>query len=148
MAVAQKISIVATRLWKFPAACREILRHWRCQELETFISNPQMFVLHVDDEPASFCAVEEWKGHFRLKNVFTWPHHRSRGCASRLLTTVLQRLRGPVFITCREDMVPFYQRFGFVKAETAPLGVQIRTFFLQCASFLLGKKSVCMVRFG
>ncbi|MGN0706918.1 MAG: GNAT family N-acetyltransferase [Faecalibacterium sp.] len=51
-------------------------------------------------------------------SVVTAPEVRGRGCASALLRRVLEDARAAgrkgVVLTCKEKLLPFYTRFGFV----------------------------------
>jgi len=57
----------------------------------------------------------EW---LMLFGVATAPGCRRSGCASRLMTRVTEdaKSRGckGIVLTCKEELMPFYQRFGFV----------------------------------
>ncbi len=50
--------------------------------------------------------------------VATHPDYRNRGCASRLMALVLRDAakagRAGVVLTCKEGLLGFYERFGFV----------------------------------
>lgn len=50
--------------------------------------------------------------------VNTIPDYRLNGCASKLIRTAIEQARGEnrkgVVLTCKEKLIPFYSRFGFV----------------------------------
>lgn len=60
-------------------------------------------------------AVGAWQMIF---GVETRPEYRGRGCAGRLLKEMLaevrQRGRQGVILTCKEELISFYEQFGFV----------------------------------
>lgn len=51
--------------------------------------------------------------------VDTLPEYRGRGCAGRLLRYVIQQAaaqgRKGLVLTCKETLMPYYERFGFEK---------------------------------
>ena len=67
------------------------------------------------DDPALHQETGAWQMIF---GVDTLPAYRRQGCAARLLVHVLavakrQGRRG-VVLTCKEKLLPYYARFGFV----------------------------------
>jgi len=48
-----------------------------------------------------------------LASIATAPDWRERGVAGTLIRRILARERGPLYLTCRDGMAPFYERFGF-----------------------------------
>ena len=53
-----------------------------------------------------------------LFGVATHPAYRKHGLASRLMNHVIEKMkqqgRQGIVLTCKEDLLPFYQQFGFV----------------------------------
>lgn len=51
-------------------------------------------------------------------SVVTDPRFRGRGCASQLMERVIRDMRAQgredIVLTCKERLLPFYSRFGFV----------------------------------
>jgi ribosomal protein S18 acetylase RimI-like enzyme len=54
-------------------------------------------------------------GSRELASIATVPDRRGRGIASAVIRTILDRegAAGPLYLTCRARMAPFYERFGF-----------------------------------
>ena len=67
------------------------------------------------DNSALYSADGAW---LMLFGVATHPEYRKHGLASRLMTHVIEEMKrnekSGIVLTCKEDLLPFYQRFGFV----------------------------------
>ena len=50
--------------------------------------------------------------------VATLPEYQKMGCASKLMERVIadvkEQERKGIVLTCKESLIPFYERFGFV----------------------------------
>lgn len=50
--------------------------------------------------------------------VATLPEYQKMGCASKLMECVIadvkEQERKGIVLTCKESLIPFYERFGFV----------------------------------
>jgi N-acetylglutamate synthase-like GNAT family acetyltransferase len=76
------------------------------------------FLLAVDAEGriAGIGAVKRHgDGSRELASIAVLPAWRGRGVASAVINALLAREEGPLYLTCRETMVNFYQPFGFRK---------------------------------
>lgn len=67
------------------------------------------------DRPSLYDPAGAWQMIF---SVVTAPEWRGQGCASALLTQMLADARAAgrkgVVLTCKQALLPFYSRFGFV----------------------------------
>jgi N-acetylglutamate synthase-like GNAT family acetyltransferase len=52
-------------------------------------------------------------GSRELASIATDPDWRDQGVAGAVIRTILEREDGPLYLTCRETMAGFYERFGF-----------------------------------
>ena len=52
-------------------------------------------------------------GSRELASIAVLPDWRGRGVAGWIIRTLLAQESGPLYLTCRDKMVPFYERFGF-----------------------------------
>ncbi len=52
-------------------------------------------------------------GSRELASIAVVPEWRGRGVAGVVIDTLLSRESGPLYLTCRDKMAPFYERFGF-----------------------------------
>ena len=74
------------------------------------------FVLAVNDEGAIIgCGqVKPHKdGSLELASIAVLPEWRGRGLARRIIEHLLQRYPGQLYLTCRSNLEPLYQKFGF-----------------------------------
>jgi N-acetylglutamate synthase-like GNAT family acetyltransferase len=53
-------------------------------------------------------------GSRELASIATIPDYRHKGVATAVVNALLARESGVLFLTCRRQMEPFYNRFGFV----------------------------------
>jgi N-acetylglutamate synthase-like GNAT family acetyltransferase len=62
-------------------------------------------------------------GSRELASIATVPDRQGEGIATAIIETLLEAESrtspGPLYLTCRSQMEPFYQRFGFQKAKDA-----------------------------
>lgn len=52
-------------------------------------------------------------GSRELSSIATAPDRRGRGVAGAVIRTILEREKGPLFLSRRDLMTAFYGRFGF-----------------------------------
>ena len=67
------------------------------------------------DDPSLHDDAGAW---LMIFSVVTDPRFRGRGCASQLMERVIRDMRAQaredIVLTCKERLLPFYSRFGFV----------------------------------
>lgn len=56
-------------------------------------------------------------GSRELASIAVVPEQQHRGIASTIIRALLERETGPLYLTCRDELVPFYNRFGFRTIE-------------------------------
>lgn len=56
-------------------------------------------------------------GSRELASIAVLPEWRGRGVASAVIHSLIARESGPLYLTCRDTMVPFYIRFGFRRID-------------------------------
>ena len=55
-------------------------------------------------------------GSRELASISVIPEYRHKGIATAVVNALLARESGVLYLTCRRQMEPFYNRFGFVTA--------------------------------
>lgn len=77
------------------------------------------FLAYVDDKPV---ATARWRvtlgRKIKLERFAVLPEYRTRGIGRQLLETILKQVLGlgmEVFLEAHGDVVPFYERYGFIK---------------------------------
>lgn len=60
-------------------------------------------------------------GTRELASLVVQPKFRGQHLAHRLVESVLARESGPIYLTCRASLQPFYHRFGFTSQPEADL---------------------------
>jgi amino-acid N-acetyltransferase len=60
-------------------------------------------------------------GSRELSSLVVAPDHQGQGIGSQIVWALLARESGPIYLFCREQLTPFYARFGFDVAERQPL---------------------------
>jgi N-acetylglutamate synthase-like GNAT family acetyltransferase len=61
-----------------------------------------------------------------LASLAVIPEQQRRGIASTIIRTLIEREPGPLFLTCRDELVPFYTRFGFRVLEPKEMSPYFR----------------------
>lgn len=79
----------------------------------------QLWVLRDGEILAGMSLSPVAQGHW-LTGLFVAPPQRGQGLAGHLLEGALGSLEGPVWLFCHPDLVPWYQRLGFVAALQLP----------------------------
>lgn len=74
-------------------------------------------------------------GSRELASIAVQPEWRSKGVAGAIIRRLLAEHPGRLFLTCRGSLGPFYQHFGFRKAEVAELSPYFHR--LMCLAGLL-----------
>jgi N-acetylglutamate synthase-like GNAT family acetyltransferase len=64
-----------------------------------------------------------------LASIAVLPEWRGRGVASAIIHYLLAREGGPLYLTCRDTMVPFYLRFGFRRIDRDEMTPYFRRLF-------------------
>ena len=99
--------------------------------IDRYLDRCEMYLLSVDGRPVSeVCLLPAEPGVVELKNVATAPGWEGRGCASRLIRTLLGQCAGryhTAIVGTADPQVGFYRRLGF-----EPYRVE-EGFFLQYA---------------
>jgi N-acetylglutamate synthase-like GNAT family acetyltransferase len=65
-------------------------------------------------------------GSRELASIAVIPEYRHRGVATALVNALLARESGVLYLTCRHQMEPFYNRFGFVTVGREELSPYFR----------------------
>lgn len=68
-------------------------------------------------------------GSRELASIAVLPEWRGRGAAGLIIRTLLAQEQGPLYLTCRDTMVPFYIRFGFRRIEKEEMTPYFRRLF-------------------
>ncbi len=65
-------------------------------------------------------------GTRELASLAVIPEKQHRGIASTIIRTLMERETGPLYLTCREALVPFYAHFGFRVLEPKEMSPYFR----------------------
>jgi amino-acid N-acetyltransferase len=60
-------------------------------------------------------------GSRELASIAVIPAYQHRGVASAIISELLARESGPLYLFCRAPLAPFYERFGFRRIERAEM---------------------------
>ncbi len=81
----------------------------------------QRFLVAVDGQ-GQIIGCGQVKHHFdgsqELASIAVQPEWRRQGVASAIINCLLDQHPGTIFLTCRPQLEPFYQPFGFRAVET------------------------------
>lgn len=106
----------------------EIRRLVRAARLNPFDLNWRRFWVAAEED-GRLLAVGQIRQHRdgsrELASIVSVPQARGRGVASALIRTLLALETGPVYLTCRPELVGFYRPLGFEPA-TPPLPAYFR----------------------
>lgn len=68
---------------------------------------------------AGLCLTAVDQGHW-LTGLLVAPAQRNQGLASALVRHAVGSVEGPVWLFCRPELEPFYQRLGFAACSEMP----------------------------
>lgn len=107
------------------------------------IKNASLFVAYDKDKPVSYCTIKNWGTCFELGSVVTEKKFRRKGYSSKLISEVLKG-HNNLYVTCKNQLEDFYNKFGFKKIKNAPYPIKQRIDFANFFSFLMGEKYIVM----
>ena len=89
----------------------------------------QVWVARTEDIVAACCLKPVADGQW-LTALLVSPSWRQQGIASHLLRHLRAQTAGPIWLFCQPDLLPFYQRLGFVPTlqVPAPLGERLQRY--------------------
>ncbi len=86
--------------------------------------NPMSLDWHrflVAEEDGAIIGVGQIKSHGdgsrELASIAVVPSHQGRGIARQIIEALIAQEPGTLYLTCRNQLEPFYTRFGFRKIE-------------------------------
>lgn len=56
-------------------------------------------------------------GSKELASLYILPTHRGRGIAAKLIEAIMARAQDDLWLTCRSELVPYYERFQFYEVS-------------------------------
>ena len=75
------------------------------------------FLVAVDDASGAVVGTGQIKRHrdgsYELASIGTLPAYRGQGIAHQIITQLLARHAGELYLTCMDNMESLYQEFGF-----------------------------------
>ncbi len=96
------------------ADIRVIVREGRINPMGLAWSN---FIVAVDEASGQVVGTGQIKSHGdgsrELASIAVRPAHRQRGIATAIIRRLLDESAGPLYLTCRHQLGPFYEPFGF-----------------------------------
>jgi N-acetylglutamate synthase-like GNAT family acetyltransferase len=91
----------------------------------------------VAEESGRIVGVRQVKLHQggtrEVASGFVVPEHRRQGISARLMTAILEREPGPLYLICDERWSAYYEAFGFQRMPTSELPRDLR------GNYYLGK---------
>ncbi len=60
------------------------------------------------------CRVKTYSGFYELASLAVDGEWRNSGVGRSLVAELVTRYPGPIYLICEDDVVDFFQRFGFV----------------------------------
>ena len=84
-----------------------------------FINGAVVNETTIRDEMFEDATMHREEGQWQMIfGVATLPEYQKMGCASKLMERVIadvkEQERKGIVLTCKESLIPFYERFGFV----------------------------------
>lgn len=112
------------------------------------------FVVAVDEAAGQIVGTAQVKAHRdgsrELASIGVASAYRRQGLATRLVQQVLAQETGPLYLTCRNKLGPFYARFGFEPVtEPARLPPYFRRLvrLVGWLTWLVGRKNQLLVMY-
>jgi N-acetylglutamate synthase-like GNAT family acetyltransferase len=66
------------------------------------------------------------QGTREVASGFVLPEYRRQGISARLMNEILARENGPLYLMCRDRQAPYYEQFGFRRADVNQLPPDFR----------------------
>jgi N-acetylglutamate synthase-like GNAT family acetyltransferase len=70
-------------------------------------------------------------GSNELASIAVWPEFQGQGLGRMIITSLVERVPPPLYLTCRAELQNFYSRFGFVTLS----GEQMTPYFRRLWTF-------------
>jgi N-acetylglutamate synthase-like GNAT family acetyltransferase len=104
---------------------RRIVRQARINP--TGLAWPRFVVAEADGQVVGTGQVKPHRdGSRELASIATVPLMQHRGVAREIIEALLAREQGALYLVCRAELVPFYERFGFRVAARRELPAMFR----------------------
>jgi N-acetylglutamate synthase-like GNAT family acetyltransferase len=59
-------------------------------------------------------------GSREMASIAVRPQHQGRGIGSRIVQALIAQRTTPLYLMCRDELEPFYRRFGFERIDREP----------------------------
>lgn len=119
----QTIQISCIR--KHPGIMWTILLHIPTLDPFTILTNSRVLLLKDDKDLVSFIAIKNYWSNYELWTVYTYPSWRKKWYAKTLITEAIQRYQ-PIGLLCKDNMIHFYEKYGFVVEDDCFTALKIR----------------------
>lgn len=106
------MKILEKSLWSEPRIVLTIFLHFYQLDPSVIFLNPKLYCLVKEGKIVSFATIRKHKNALEIKSIFTFPSHRARGYAKKLITSISKKEKN-VWIICKKSLVPFYESIGF-----------------------------------
>jgi N-acetylglutamate synthase-like GNAT family acetyltransferase len=84
----------------------------------------------VAEEDNQIVGIRQAKVHAQgtreVASGFVLPEYRRQGISARLMNEILARENGPLYLMCRDRRAPYYEQFGFRRADVNQLPPDFR----------------------
>jgi len=97
----------------------------------TAINWQRFLVAEVDGKIAGIGQVRKHRDCEELGSLIVLKEHRGKGIAAQLISELEARAGRPLFLDCRDRMIPYYERFGYkvIRYWDAPLTLRLKLLF-------------------
>lgn len=111
------LDIVTSHIRKHPSLIWTILCHTPTLDPLIILRNDiVLYIVSNDGSVDSFVAIKKYSKVYELGTVYTYPDHRHKGYASILIRHAVDKYR-PIGLLCKQEMVDFYTKYGFVVGD-------------------------------
>ena len=121
----KNFKIHTSRTWRQPIIALEILRNTPTLDPLAVLFNSKVLFIKKGDKIVSFVAVKKYFKTYEIGTVYTNPESRGKGYASFLINHILKK-QNQVFLLCKKQMIPFYEKLGFYECLKSDTIINIR----------------------
>ncbi len=85
-------------------------------------------VAELDGQIVGVGQIKEYGGIHELGSLVVQHDHRGKGIARQLIAALEAKAKRPLYLSCRDTMQPYYEKFGYqvISSRETPLALRLK----------------------